>query len=253
MLEQLLEDPKCLVVCSHSGGKDSQAMYLAIRDLVPAERLVIVHATLGHIEWPGIVEHIMATTYKSHEFFVVAAAQKLFGIARRRRMWPSPKNRQCTSDLKRNPIKKQIVSLCNERGFNKVLNCIGLRAQESTSRAQKSIFRQNTSKSYSNSRRKWFEWLPVHHLTTKEVFERIATAGQEPHWAYKAGMTRLSCSFCIMSSKQDLRTAAKLRPELYQEYLQLEQEIGHALIMPSKKGRPLWLNEIVETNQLVVF
>ncbi len=248
MLEQLLQDPKCLVVCNHSGGKDSQAMYIAIRDLVPAERLVIVHATLGHIEWPGIEEHIKATT--THEFHVVQAKKSLFDMARKRKMWPSPQNRQCTSDLKRNPIAKRIISICNERGFNKVLNCMGLRAQESSGRAQKSIFKKVESQ--SNTKREWYEWLPIHTLTTKEVFHFIEASGQQPHWAYSAGMTRLSCSFCIMSSKQDLRTASKLQPELYQEYLQLEQEIGHALIMPSGKGRPLWLNEIIETNQLTL-
>ena len=172
-------------------------------------------------------------------------------MARHRKMWPSPQNRQCTSDLKRNPLNSLIKEFCNKNGFNLVLNCMGLRAQESSGRASKPVFRPIEAN--TNSKRKWFEWLPIHHLTTKEVFEKIAKAGQEPHWAYKAGMTRLSCCFCIMSSKQDLRTAAQLRPELYKEYLELEQEIGHALIMPAGKGRPLWLNEIVENRQTSLF
>src|SRR4051812_15933837 len=50
-----------LFVVNHSGGKDSQAMYLVLRDLVPREQLTIVHADLGEVEWAGAVDHIKAT------------------------------------------------------------------------------------------------------------------------------------------------------------------------------------------------
>lgn len=59
----------------------------------------------------------------------------------------------------------------------------------------------------------------------------IEAAHQEPHWAYRMGMSRLSCVFCIMSSKADLRTAAALNPELYGRYVELERRIGHTLSM----------------------
>lgn len=51
-----------LFVVNHSGGKDSQAMYLELRKHVPADQLVIVHADLGAVEWAGAVGHILATT-----------------------------------------------------------------------------------------------------------------------------------------------------------------------------------------------
>ncbi len=250
-IQELLHDPKCLVVCNHSGGKDSQAMYLRIRALVPANRLVVIHATLGEVEWPDSEQHIIATT--SHEFFVVKANKTLFEMAEHRGMWPSPKNRQCTSDLKRGPIAKKIVSLCNERGFDKVLNCIGLRAQESSGRAKKSTFR--LVESNTNGKRRWFEWLPIHEMTTKEVFASIAEAGQKPHWAYAKGMTRLSCCFCIMSSREDLKTAKALMPDLYQKYLSLERLLNHTLIMPGKDGAK-FLDELLadaKTLQMSLF
>ena len=52
-----------------------------------------------------------------------------------------------------------------------------------------------------------FDWLPVFHLSTQQVFRVIRDAGQAPHWAYAAGMSRLSCSFCILASRADLRRA----------------------------------------------
>ena len=73
------------------------------------------------------------------------------------------------------------------------------------------------------------DWLPIHGLTRREVFGVIAAARQEPHWAYGCGMSRLSCSFCIMSSLADLQCAARLRPDLLATYMALEDEIGHTL------------------------
>ena len=45
-----------LFVVNHSGGKDSQAMYLLLRQHVPAAQMVIVHADLGAVEWAGAVD-----------------------------------------------------------------------------------------------------------------------------------------------------------------------------------------------------
>ena len=84
--------------------------------------------------------------------------------------------------------------------------------------------------------REVFDWLPVFDLSTSDVFRIIRDAGQAPHWAYAAGMSRLSCSFCILASRADLRRAAELRPGLYRAYAALEQRIGHTL---SPTGRPL--------------
>lgn len=54
--------------------------------------------------------------------------------------------------------------------------------------------------------------------------------------AYAVGMSRLSCSFCILASRADLRRATELRPDLYRTYAELERRIGHTL---SPTRRPL--------------
>ncbi len=45
-----------LVAISTSGGKDSQAMTIVLSRIVPRDRIVVVHAPLGEVEWPGTVE-----------------------------------------------------------------------------------------------------------------------------------------------------------------------------------------------------
>lgn len=49
-----LRDAGAIFYVSHSGGKDSQAMYLCLRQVIPSEQIVVVHAGLGEVEWPGI-------------------------------------------------------------------------------------------------------------------------------------------------------------------------------------------------------
>ena len=233
-----------LVVCNHSGGKDSQAMYLGLKNIVPPHRLVVIHSHLPEVEWDGTEQFIKDTI--EHELFVVQAGKTFFEMVEHRKMFPSPKNRQCTSDLKRGPIAKEIRRLCNERGFTKVLSCMGLRAEESSGRAKKEVFKIN--KTQTNGKRDWYEWLPIHQLSTDEVFQTIKDAGQEPFWIYAEGMTRKSCSFCIMSSKSDLCIAARLRPKLLERYNEIENRLGVVMMMPTKKNGKRTLKQIINNS-----
>ena len=90
-------------VVNHSGGKDSQAMYLRLAPMIPNGQLIVVHAILHEVDWGGLPEHIEATV--SHPVYYVAAAKSLLDMAEQRGMFPSPSYRQCTSDLKRTPIE----------------------------------------------------------------------------------------------------------------------------------------------------
>lgn len=243
-IDKIISGRGTVVVCSHSGGKDSQAMYLFLKKVVPAEKLIVIHAGLGEVEWEGTIDHIKNTI--EHELHVVRNPNKtFFEMVEHRKMWPSPKNRQCTSDLKRGPIQTKIRQICNERGFDMVIDCMGLRAQESSKRAKKTPF--SRLKSGCNSKRSWLQWLPIHDWSEEAVFDFIKSNGQKPHWAYDAGMSRLSCSFCIMSSEKDLKTAAKLRPDLLKKYVEIEKRLGHTFMMPSKKKGARNLEEIINS------
>lgn len=239
-----------LFVVNHSGGKDSQAMYLVLHQLVPARQLVIVHADLGEVEWAGAVDHIRATT-AGEPLHICRARRTLLEMIEERGMFPSPQQRQCTSDLKRGPIERTVRAITRERkaagvaAWGLVVNCMGMRAQESSGRAKLKEFKLNASNSKAG--REWYDWLPIHGWSGKQVFAAIADAGQRPHIVYQLGMTRFSCVFCIMASEADLSRAAYLattRPELlndphlYRKYINLEKSTGQVMLMPSKtKGR----------------
>jgi 3'-phosphoadenosine 5'-phosphosulfate sulfotransferase (PAPS reductase)/FAD synthetase len=237
-----------LFVVNHSGGKDSQAMYLILARLVPASQLLVIHAPLEDVEWDGCVEHIESTIDPEHEFILAHAVRRdgtpkslLEEVERKFRErpdrvpWPDPQHRWCTSDFKTGPCTRETRRYADEHGFTKIVNCLGLRAEESAARSKRPVWRDHgkhgTKSAKLGAARDWYEWLPIHKLSTGDVFSVIFGSGQEPHFAYAEGMRRLSCRFCIMACDSDLTVSARLNPELYARYVEMERRMGYTMSM----------------------
>jgi 3'-phosphoadenosine 5'-phosphosulfate sulfotransferase (PAPS reductase)/FAD synthetase len=257
IIENLIADG-ALFVINHSGGKDSQAMMIEVLKHVPASQCLVVHATLGRFEWHGALELAQKQAADAGVPFVVAqgvtkdGSEKDFASMVRDRKakrpdapsFPSSACRQCTSDLKRGPIEREIrhyIQAENDRRdhvmpIDIIVNCVGIRAAESDDRAKLIACEQRKAKHDGLARagRTAWNWLPIFDLTTEQVFQTIANADQTPHWAYAAGNERLSCVFCIMGSKDDIINGAKHRPELFAELAALEVEVGYTLHMSRK-------------------
>jgi hypothetical protein len=82
-----------LFALNHSGGKDSQAALLHVLRYVPQDQILLVHADLGEVEWPGAKEHIAATA-PCLPLLVAIAATSFFEMVERRGKFPSPSIRQ---------------------------------------------------------------------------------------------------------------------------------------------------------------
>ncbi|MGW7531765.1 phosphoadenosine phosphosulfate reductase domain-containing protein [Amycolatopsis sp. NPDC054798] len=224
-----------IILVNSSGGKDSQAMLDVVchraADAGVLDRITVLHCALGRVEWPGTAD--LARRQALHYGVRYEERHReqgdLLTQVRQRGRWPSATARYCTSDQKRGPARKLITQLVNELGaINRpaqVLNCMGLRSQESRARLKKAkLSRDNAA---SNGRREVSTWLPIHEWTETEVWQHIRASGVPYHPAYDAGMPRLSCSLCILGSRADLLRAARLRPDLAAEYARIEDEIGH--------------------------
>ena len=214
-------------------------MTILLSRIVPLRQLLVVHAPLGDVEWPGTVEHIQRTIPDGIPFILapVASGKSLLERIEERGRFPSAAVRWCTSDHKRSPIERELrryLKAHPEFG-NRLVSAMGMRASESPARSKRPAWRRNHRNSKAG--REWFDWLPIHGLDTEDVFGIIRRAGQSPHWAYAAGMSRLSCSFCVLASRCDLSRAAELRPNLYRRYAALEDRIGHTL-SPSRVPLP---------------
>ena len=244
-LLRLLADGALLAI-SHSGGKDSQAATLLIHHLAPPGNVVVFHAPLEHVEWHGTIAHIRNTLPAGTPLILasIASGKTLLERVRERGRFPDKSRRWCTSDFKRGPIEREIRRYLHRtpRHRGQVIQCLGLRADESTDRAKRLPW--TFSGRNSAAGRRWYDWLPILHLHEEEVFETIRAAGQRPHWVYAKGMRRCSCSFCIFATDEDHATAARLRPDLLREYDQVERETGHTL-SPSRR----FLTDIVASTR----
>ena len=225
---------------SMSGGKDSLASYALLCQTVPSDRITVIHANLGEVEWPGIIEHIKANI--SHPLTVVSAIFKdgspktFLEMVRRRHekypdkpCWPSPQYRTCTSDLKVAPIDKFIKADMKRRGIKLAVNVMGIRAEESTDRADKEPWALNKRFTTKTLGREVYDWLPIHDWPEARVFSYAAEQGMVQHHAYADGNERLSCAFCIMGCPGDLQNAARQNPELLAKYIDMEQQTGYTM------------------------
>lgn len=247
-----------VILVNISGGKDSQA---ALDETVRAadaagarDRIVTVFCDLGdEDEWPGTrelaAEHAAHYGGLRHEVVcreVITAGgqrvqQSLSEHIEERGMWPDAARRYCTSDLKRAPVHRLLTRLAAEKraaGITgrrvRILNVLGLRAQESAKRALMAPFSRD-ERATNQTVRLVDEWLPVHDWTAGQVWARIAEAGTRPHPVYAAGMPRLSCRFCVLASRSALVLAARLDPAGAERRAGMEDRMGHTF----RKGMPM--------------
>lgn len=235
-----------VILVNSSAGKDSQAMLTHLVGLADQadrilnwdqppvrSRMIVVHANLGRAEWPGTLELAREQAdFYSIPFEVVAREQQLIEQIEARGMFPSSTARYCTSDNKTSQVAKLMTRLANEwrekHGPDaqiRILNCLGIRAQESPARAKKVPF--GLDRPASNGRRWVDRWLPIFEWTEDEVWTLIHASGVPYHPAYDEGMPRLSCVFCVLAGERELVLAARLNPDLAREYVALEKRIDH--------------------------
>tara|TARA_R110000824_G_scaffold6321_7_gene29291 strand:+ start:716 stop:1519 length:804 start_codon:yes stop_codon:yes gene_type:complete len=227
-----------VLLLNSSAGKDSQTMIDEVVKLADAagvrDRIVVVHCDLGRAEWEGTAD--LAKAQADHyglRFEIVRRPQgDLLAQIEARGMFPSSAARYCTSDQKTGQVARLMTQLVKEQrealGTTRrirILNMLGIRAQESSARAKKEAL--GLEKKASNGKREVVRWLPIFDWTEDEVWASIKATGVPYHAAYDAGMPRLSCAFCVLASRSALVLSAQLNPALAQQYVELEERIDH--------------------------
>jgi 3'-phosphoadenosine 5'-phosphosulfate sulfotransferase (PAPS reductase)/FAD synthetase len=226
-----------IVIINSSAGKDSlvakwEVCRIASEQNYSKERIHVSHQDLGAMEWAGTFDLVAEqSSYFGLQVHYSKRRDKdgneetLLEYVKRRRKWPSNKQRYCTSDFKRAPGLRVVTALTKQMGSCKALYVFGFRKDESPARSKRSPFSVN--KLLTTKKRKVYDWLPIHNWSTAEVWETIRSNKLPYHPAYDLGMPRLSCVFCIFSPFDALVIAGKHNPELLQEYVETEREIGH--------------------------
>lgn len=209
------------LVINFSGGKDSTVLLSYLCEKYPDIKKHVIFADTGW-EHDGTEQWCRDLVARfGLELNVVRNKNKTFlTMAENRGKFPGMNQRQCTSDLKRDPIMTWIRNNVKDPV---VVNCMGIRSDESAGRkAQKKLKRNRRE---SNTKRTVWDWNPIKDMTEAEVFTYLADRDLPLHPVYNH-LRRFSCRMCIYMTAHDRSQVQKHDPEAINIISAIEEKIG---------------------------
>ena len=215
--EQMLDGRP--VVLSLSGGKDSTACGLLLQAAgIP---FTPVHMDTGW-EHEDTEHHLRTHLTKLFGSIVILKSKKYPGgfrdLVQQKGMFPNRLARFCTQELKVKPFLAYLAALEDEP-----VNVIGIRAEESRSRAKMPEWSEHD---------KGFDcpvWRPIIAWTYEDVIRAHQDSGVKPNSLYlKRGVSRVGCWPCIFADKIEMRAVAMHSPERIDEIEALEARLNSA-------------------------
>ena len=210
------------VICSFSGGKDSTALLLWLKHEVKPKKLTAVFADTGweHDLTYAYIKHISETVHPIETVF----RSTFLDMCRHKKRFPSSGARFCTEWLKLHPIRAFLREKIEAGEFDpdNIIMACGIRAEESPKRAAMGEYVE------TDAYFKLPQWRPLHAWTWQQVFEIHERYGVEPNPLYKAGMRRVGCMPCIMSSHGELAEISKRLPDVFEKVAQAESAMAEA-------------------------
>lgn len=206
------------IIVSVSGGKDSVATALHLRELGHEFDMVFMdtgwehpdlYAHLAYLE--GVLGPIHRVSAKIPDLPAevmpeVEAIEALVGTSPsafvrwvvRKGMFPSAVARYCTQELKVRPFLRYVDSLDED-----IVNVVGIRADESAARAKLPERELMPGAEHIEV------WRPIIRWTEADVIAIHQRHGVEPCPLYLRGSTRVGCWPCIHANKEQIRQLSK--------------------------------------------
>jgi 3'-phosphoadenosine 5'-phosphosulfate sulfotransferase (PAPS reductase)/FAD synthetase len=256
-----------LHVLGFSGGADSQAVGIWLRQRYPPEQILFMNTHAGQNECGVTVKFI--EDYSRDVFpiqVVVPQVRDLGGVgtksgrAKERRSeyrdddemtfavmsyiegrFPSRKAQFCTEHLKLSPQRRWLAeNVIAKDPSIEIVRYVGVRRDESLKRADV------PDEEYD----KYFDCTlvrPIASWTKDQVFKYIHENGEAPNPLYKMGFSRVGCAPCINANKEDIRNWALRFPEMINKIRIWEQFVGRTFFAPLVPGKYInWIDEVVE-------
>lgn len=245
---------RCKVIVTFSGGKDSLASLLWVRNNLTKD-FITVFCDTGW-EHPLTYQYIYDIRDRLGLNLVTVRSKKYDGmvdLAKKKARWPSSQRRFCTSELKTIPMIDYILDEVNDN----ILMIQGIRAAESSKRAEMSkqctyfkYYVQPYGKGkdgkgkYHTYRRKdvlafcskYADDLlrPVFDWSAQQVIDYILNNGLEPNPLYRMGYKRVGCYPCVMASQQDIYNISMQDLPRINFIADLEKKLSSSFFGPDK-------------------
>lgn len=251
-------------IVGFSGGIDSQACALWVRQRFPAEDIILMNSQAGRNESAVNVEFV--EWYSANVFPVVVVTPLICdlgthgtkdGATRDRRqqfadsdeltfdrlayvkgIFPSRKAQFCTEHLKLAPQLRWIKENLVANGIDFELHS-GVRRDESAKRKNAAF-------------REWDDYYdcflnrPLADWTKLQCFEFVREAGERTNPLYEMGFSRVGCAPCINSGKEDIRLWACREPAMIDKVRRWENEVGRTFFRPMVPGMEInWIDDVV--------
>jgi 3'-phosphoadenosine 5'-phosphosulfate sulfotransferase (PAPS reductase)/FAD synthetase len=206
----------CQVIASVSGGKDSAALVLALREAEIPALYVFADTNWEH---PETYKHVdtmrrvlgIDIAVVGHPGGMVAKAEKRAGFPTRMARW-------CTDELKIREIRKYHNDVIDATGQDTIC-AVGVRAEESQARAALPAW--GVDKEWDG-----FVWRPLLHWTVQDVIEIHRRHGLPMNPLYHMGYDRVGCYPCIYASKAEIARIALDSPERIAEIESMESRFS---------------------------
>ena len=224
-----------------SGGKDSSACAWAV--MAYLNRIghggprVLIHADLGQIEWEDsaricqqVAEQLgipLLTVQRRQGGMIERWHQRWQANVERYKNlscvslilpWSTPSMRFCTSELKTAIICQRLTELFPNQT---IISVTGVRRAESKDRQSTPVQQLQPALLRKKKKTNGITWNPLVDWSLTQVWAAHKIGGLPIHQAYQQyGCSRVSCTFCVMSSQSDLRGALKA-PHNHAAYRQL--------------------------------
>lgn len=233
-------------IVGFSGGIDSQACALWVRQQFPAEDIILLNSNAGGNESPiteMFIEEYSRTVFPvTHAHGIVADMWKTEGFAERKGLDgnapltftemikikgrpPSRKAQFCTEKLKLEPQRRWVDENVND-DYERYT---GVRRDESDARKDTPF-------------REWDKYFdcyvnhPIADWPKSKCFEYVTAQGEEYNPLYKLGFGRVGCAPCINSGKDDILLWQQRFPEMIEKVRRMELETGRTFFAPMVPG-----------------
>lgn len=219
------------VVLSISGGKDSTATALALREAGVPYRMVFSDTGWEADETYRHLDHLRE---KLGPIDVVGSPGGMKAKIEARAGFPSRLQRWCTQELKLHPLRAYFDEVEKSSG-KETISVVGIRASESAKRAAMLPFEDSEM---------WggYVWRPIIHWTVQDVLMAHHRHGVEVNPLYKMGHDRVGCYPCIHAGKNEISLIAINAPRRIDEIRNMELKANADRVERNKEtpGRYKW-------------